>query len=109
MKSFLSRLKKLENTFNVITKKAFSVCYRQEKESLIVCYINVGLNERFKWSGVSLWIPDNGRRISKGENQFILSEAYLKAQPEIADCLKRWAEKKGKELALNVSYGELIS
>ena len=79
MKSFLSRLKKLEKDFNVFTEKAFSVCIRETKESLIVCCVSVGIVERFRSNGVSLVIPDNGNRLTKLERTFVLTEEYLEA------------------------------
>lgn len=104
-----SRLKRLENKIsNCSAKQPLSVCYIEKRDLLIITYINVKVNTYFKWNGISLWLPDNGRRRTENDI-FILTETYLNSQPEVAAILKGYAEEKSKKLALNFDPRQLNS
>ena len=93
-----SRLKRLENKVsNSSSRQPLSIFYVETRDLIVITYITVKINEHFRWNGNVIWFPDNGRE----ENIFVLTEAYLNSQPEIAAILKDYALKKNKTLALN--------
>jgi len=94
------KLKNIENKFMFESAKSLCFSYKIFQDLLIINTLNVKINERFKWSGRLLCIPDNGRR-KVDKKDFVLTKEYLEFQPIIADILQGFAIEQGKKLALN--------
>lgn len=97
-----TRLKKLEAKMNGSREKhPLSIFYTPKEGMLYIKHISCGINEFFSWSGVLLLLPDSGRRDNE---DFLLTSEYMRKQPEIAEILKKIAEKENLELVIDIPH-----